>query len=192
VTVLLFAIPVIAGLAAGYAAGGKLRNLVATRFRALWLLWAVAAAQFADLIPLARTWVLVATFTVALGWLMVNALSWPPALRYGALAAAAGGLLNGVAIAANGRMPYSAWAAAKAGLGVGYQTARNVGATHVTLLLPIGDVIPVPPLHAVFSIGDVLICLGIATMIIAAMRNHPDPGTATAAPSHPLPTKELT
>jgi len=106
---------------------------------------------------------------------------------------AAGGLLNGVAIAANGRMPYSAWAATRAGLGGGQQTARNVAATHATRLLPIGDVIPVPPLHAVFSIGDVLICLGIATMIIAAMRNHPVPGTVTAAPALPVPTqKELT
>jgi Family of unknown function (DUF5317) len=192
VAVLLFAIPVVAGLAVGYAAGGTLRNLVATRFRALWLLWAAAAAQFADLIPPARTWALLATFAVALGWLVINALSWPPAVRHGALAAAAGGLLNGVAIAANGRMPYSTWAAAKAGLGTGHQTARNIAATHATRLLPIGDVIPVPPLHAVFSIGDVLLCLGIATMIIAAMRTHLDPGTATAVPSPPAPAKELT
>ena len=41
--VLLFAIPVVVGVAAGYAAGGSLRNLVATRFRALWLLWAAVA-----------------------------------------------------------------------------------------------------------------------------------------------------
>jgi hypothetical protein len=192
VAVLLFAIPVVAGVAAGYAAGGSLRNLVATRFRALWLLWAVAAAQFADVIPAARTWVFVATFAVAVGWLVVNALHWPPALRYGALAVAAGGLLNGVAIAANGRMPYSAWAASKAGLGVGIQTDRNVAATHATRLLPIGDIIPVLPLHAVFSIGDVLICLGIATMIIAAMRNRPGSAPATAAANPPEPAKELT
>ena len=190
--VLLFAIPVVAGVAAGYAAGGSLRNLVATRFRALWLLWAVAAAQFADVIPAARTWVFVATFAVAVGWLVVNALQWPPALRYGALAVAAGGLLNGVAITANGRMPYSTWAASKAGLGAGLQTARNVAATHATRLLPIGDIIPVPPLHAVFSIGDMLICLGIATLIIAAMRNRPVSAPATAAPTPPEPAKELT
>lgn len=190
--VLLFAIPVVVGVAAGYAAGGSLRSLVATRFRALWLLWAVAAAQFADVIAAARTWVFVATFAAAAGWLVVNALRWPPAVRHGALAVGAGGLLNGIAIAANGRMPYSAWAAARAGLHAGHQTARNVAATHATRLLPIGDVIPVPPLHAVFSIGDVLICLGIATMIVAAMRNHPVPGTATAAPAPPVPTKELT
>jgi hypothetical protein len=49
--------------------------------------------------------VFVATFAVAVGWLVVNALHWLPAMRYGALAVAAGGLLNGVAIAANGRMP---------------------------------------------------------------------------------------
>jgi Family of unknown function (DUF5317) len=135
--------------------------------------------------------VLAGTFAVAVGWLVVNALRWPPALRPGALAVAAGGLLNGVAIAANGRMPYSAWAAARAGLGVGHQTARNVPATHATRLLPIGDIVPIPLLHAVFSIGDVLICLGIAAMIIAAMRNHRVPGAATAVPAPPQPSKEL-
>ena len=190
--VLLFAIPVVVGVAAGYAAGGSLRNLVATRFRALWLLWAVAAVQLADVIPAARTWVFVATFAVAVGWLVVNALQWPPVLRYGALAVAAGGLLNGVAIAANGRMPYSTWAASKAGLGVGLQTARNVAATHATRLLPIGDIMPVPPLHAVFSIGDMLICLGIAAMIVAAMRNRPVFAPATAAPTLSEPAKEVT
>ena len=190
--VLLFAIPVVVGVAAGYAAGGSLRNLVATRFRALWLLWAVAAAQLADVIPAARTWVFVATFAVAVGWLVVNALQWPPVLRYGALAVAAGGLLNGGAIAANGRMPYSTWAASKAGLGVGLQTARNVAATHATRLLPIGDIMPVPPLHAVFSIGDMLICLGIAAMIVAAMRNRPVFAPATAAPTLSEPAKEVT
>ena len=190
--VLLFAIPAVVGVAASYAAGGRLRNLVATRFRALWLLWAAAAAQFADVIPAARTWVFVATFAVAVGWLVVNAVQRPPVLRYGALAVALGGLLNGVAIAANGRMPYSTWAASKAGLGVGLQTARNVAATHATRLLPIGDIIPVPPLRAVFSIGDLLICLGIATMIIAAMRGRPVSAAATAVPTPPEPAKEAT
>jgi hypothetical protein len=56
-------------------------------------------------------------------------------------------------------------------------------------IIPIGDIIPVPPLRAVFSIGDMLICLGIATMIIAAMRNRPVSAPATAAPE---PAKEPT
>lgn len=189
--VLLFAIPVVSGVAAGYAAGGRLRNLAATRFRASWLLWAVAAAQFADVIQAVRTWVLVATFAVAVGWLVGNALQWPPVVRYGALAVAAGGLLNGVAIEANGRMPYSTWAASKAGLDVGLQTARNVAATHATRLLPIGDVIPLPPVHTVVSIGDLLICLGIVTMIIAAMRNRPASAPG-GPPRPPHPATELT
>ncbi|HTU72629.1 MAG TPA: DUF5317 family protein [Trebonia sp.] len=179
--ILLFAIPVAAGLCVGWATGGSLRNLVATRFLALWLIWAVVAAQLADVIPAARTWVFVATFAVAVGWLVVNALRWPPVLRYGALAVAAGGLLNGVAIAANGRMPYSTWAAVKAGVPVGHQTARNVAATHATRLLPIGDVIPAPFLHAVFSFGDILICLGIAVLVAAAMRARPLSSAAPAA-----------
>jgi hypothetical protein len=171
--VLLFAVPVVAGVGIGYAAGGRLANLAATRFRALWLLWAIAVAQFADLIPAARTYVLVGTFAVAVCWLVVNALSWPLTLRCGALAVAAGGLLNAAAIAANGRMPYSRWAAAAAGIGAGRQTARNVAAAHAARLLALGDVLPVPPLRAVFSVGDVLICCGIATIVIAGMRARP-------------------
>jgi len=195
VGILLFAIPVVAGLVVGYATGGNLKNLVATRFRALWLIWVVVVAQFADVIPSARTSVFVATFAVGVSWLVVDALKWPLALRYGTLTVAAGGLLNGVAITANGRMPYSAWAAEKAGLGVGHQTARNVVASHATRLLPIGDVIPVPFLHAVFSLGDVLICIGIAIMIVVAMRTRPV-SAATALPTMtatlPVPAEELT
>jgi hypothetical protein len=190
--VLLFAIPVVAGLGIGFAAGGNLRNLIATRIRALWVIWAIAAAQFADVIPSARTWVFVATFAVAVGWLVVNGLNRPPALRYGTLTVAAGGLLNGVAITANGRMPFSAWAAAKAGVPVSHQTARNVAATHATRLLPIGDVIPVPFLRAVFSVGDVLICIGLGIMIVAAMRTRPVPGTPAEAPPPHVPAQEAT
>ena len=65
---LLFAIPMAAGVAIGYATGGTMRNLVATRFRALWLLWVIAAAQLADVIAATRTWVFVATFAAAVGW----------------------------------------------------------------------------------------------------------------------------
>jgi hypothetical protein len=188
---LLFALPIVAGAGAGYAAGGNLANLAATRFRALWLLWAAAAAQFADLIPSARTYALVGTFAMAVCWLVVNALSWPAALRCGARVVAAGGLLNAAAIAANGRMPYSGWAAATAGIGAGRETARNVAATHATRLLALGDVLPVPPLRAVFSIGDLFICCGIVTMIIAGMRTRPD---SAPRPRLPVPRtrKEVT
>jgi hypothetical protein len=67
VAALLVALPMAAGVAIGYAAGGTMRNLVATRFRALWLLWVIAAAQLADVIAAARTWVFVATFAAAVG-----------------------------------------------------------------------------------------------------------------------------
>jgi hypothetical protein len=70
-------------------------------------------------------------------------------------------------------MPYSRWAAAAAGIGAGRQTARNVAAAHAARLLALGDVLPVPPLRAVFSIGDLLICCGIATIVIAGMRARP-------------------
>jgi hypothetical protein len=90
------------------------------------------------------------------------------------------------------RVRLTATSDAKAGLGAGHQTVRNIAATHATRLLPIGDVIPVPPLRAVFSIGDVLISFGIATMIVATMRTRPVPDAATAVPSSPEPAEEMT
>ena len=41
----LVAGPLLGGVLAGYALGGRLRQLVRTRLRAVWLLWLAAALQ---------------------------------------------------------------------------------------------------------------------------------------------------
>jgi hypothetical protein len=97
---------------------------------------------------------------------------------------ALGALANLVAITANGgAMPTTTEALAAAGLdGPGAYTNSVVVANPV--LQPLTDIFSIPagvPLANVFSVGDVLIGLGIVLVIAAAMRPRPDmPAGATA------------
>ena len=96
-----------------------------------------------------------------------------------------GALCNLVAIAANGgAMPADAWALATAGLdGPGAHTNSVVLASPPSLR-PLTDIFAVPawvPLANVFSVGDVLIGVGIVLVIVAAMR--PEPPTRPQRPA---------
>ncbi|MET9037720.1 DUF5317 family protein [Streptomyces mirabilis] len=191
---ILFGGPVAAGTAAGYLSGGRLRRLLGVRLRRLWLLWLASAMQVAQLatarLPSAtghhlRAPLLVVAFSLALLWLVVNARgrTWP--LKTGVGLALTGAVLNALPIAVNGRMPYSLFAAAVAGLPAGSQTAENVPAGRGTRLLALGDTIPVPPLHAVVSIGDVLLAIAAALLVATAMHH---PANATQEGNQPCPT----
>jgi hypothetical protein len=173
---MLFLSPVAAGVLAGYAAGGSLAGLVSTRLRALWLLWLAAALQVAQLagaLPGLRGPLLAAVFVLAGAWLAVNLPGRPRAMQAAAVVALAGGLANGTAIAANGRMPYLPAAARVAGLRPGAETPKNIAAVAASRLIALGDIIPVPPLRAVISAGDVLIIAGVILLIAASMRQRP-------------------
>lgn len=86
-----------------------------------------------------------------------------------------GGALNGAAIAANGRMPFSVPAALAAGRPL---AEINDPATHIknepasqrTRLPALGDIIPLAPVGKVLSVGDVALLIGIALFVAAAMR----------------------
>ncbi|MBY8882987.1 DUF5317 family protein [Actinacidiphila acidipaludis] len=191
---ILFGGPVAVGTLAGYLSGGRLRRLPAVRLRRLWLLWVAAAVQVAQLstagLPGAagrhlRASLLGLAIALALFWLVVNARGRTRPLQIGVELALAGAVLNAVPIAINGRMPYSPSAAAVAGLRAGFRTAKNVPAEHSTRLLALGDIIPVPPLHAVVSIGDVLLAIAAALLVATAM-HHPD--NAARERNQPCPT----
>jgi hypothetical protein len=99
------------------------------------------------------------------------------------LALGAGALLNLCAIAANGgRMPASATALAAAGY-VDVAEKLTSGSTHGNVLLMseatrlngLGDWLYLPswvPFSTAFSVGDVLILIGIAWLIVRGMRGH--------------------
>lgn len=187
--VLLFGFPAIVGVVAGYMSGGRLGGLVATRLRALWLVWLAGAAQMAEYAvdrldgrpgQALRSVLLATVFVTVLGWLLVNGRGRSLVLKSAALTALGGGLLNGMAIALNGRMPYSRTAAAAAGIPPGQETAKNIAAARGSRLTFLGDVIPVPPLHAAISVGDILITLGAAAVIATAMHQPTPPHTTEA------------
>ncbi|QHA09148.1 hypothetical protein GQF42_43415 [Streptomyces broussonetiae] len=188
---ILFGGPVAVGAVAGYLGGGRLSRIAGVRLRWLWLLWLAAVVQVAQLatagLPGAagrhlRAPLLALAIALALLWLGVNARgrTWP--LKTAVGLALTGAVLNALPIAVNGRMPYSPSAAAVAGLRAGSQTAKNVPADHGTRLLALGDTIPVPPLHAVVSIGDMLLAIAAALLVATAM-HHP----ANAAQERPQP-----
>jgi Family of unknown function (DUF5317) len=180
--VVLVMVPVLAGVAAGYAAGGRLSTIVG-RLRGLWLLWAAVAAQAAQFsLHGARVALLVVVYALVLGWLILNLPGWTPAMRTAVGIVLLGLALNAAAIAANGRMPYSPQAAALVGLPAAETTAKNEPSNQDTRLALLGDVIPVAAVHKVISIGDVLIALGGAALIAAAMRRD----RRTAASRHEI------
>lgn len=169
--VMLLLVPAVVGTFIGILAGGRFSGLAMLRPKALWLLWIAVAAQIGQrVVPGLRGPMLACTFAVVLVWLAVNVRRQSRVLRVAGAAITIGVLLNGVAILTNGRMPYSARAAAAAGAPVSTTTSKGEPADQRSRLVFIADTVPVPFLHAVVSPGDVLIAIGIALTLAGAMR----------------------
>ena len=182
--VLLVAGPLIAGVLAGYAFGGRLRQLVRTRIRAVWLLWLAAVVQFVQFeFPSVRAGVesalgfslLIPIFGAVAAWLLLNLVDRPRAMQVAVALILLGGGLNAAAIAANGRMPYSESALVSAQVTAeqrarGERSPKHVAADDATRLSWLGDVIPVRPIKKVVSLGDLILLAGVAALLAAAMR----------------------
>jgi hypothetical protein len=89
---------------------------------------------------------------------------------------AAGGLLNLIAIAANGgTMPASAGAMRAAGLSAGAGFANSAAVAHPRLA-GLGDVIPVPGPHLlanVLSVGDLVVYAGLLVLLHRTCASEP-------------------
>jgi hypothetical protein len=171
---ILYAIPV--GIVAGYLLGGRLDRLAEVRFRwaPLALLGlAVQVALFSE--PLAEgvsdaaPLIYVVSTVVVLVAVLRN-LHIP-----GVAIVALGAASNLVAIVANGGfMPADPAAlAAVGGLLPGYSNSSVVADP---VLEPLTDLFALPawlPFANVFSVGDVVIGIGVAVTIAAAMRRRP-------------------
>jgi Family of unknown function (DUF5317) len=146
-------------------AGGRLDALAELRLRRVWAIYAALALAvlgvgLPGLPDWARSSLLVAAYPVGAVFVLAN--RWLPGMPLAALGAA----LNLLAIAANGGvMPASVAALEAAGLPVdepGFESSAVLDDPRLAFL---GDVFAVPaswPLSNVFSIGDVLIGLGLA------------------------------
>ncbi len=179
------AIGVFFGLALGLLAGGNLDNLTNVRLRWLpVLLWALVARFGLDALLSAgavpdalRLWLVVATYVLLTAMLVANR-SLP-----GLAAAALGTVANGMAIVANGGwMPVWRPSLAAAGL-----DPNAIHSNFHTMLEgpvdgsffahggPLVDLIPIPipMIQSVVSIGDVLLAVGLAFFVFAAVVRAP-------------------
>ena len=175
------------GIAIGRLRGGRIRGLSDLRLRHIWLPVVVFTVQSALLkTPLRELgWALlltpvivVATYVVLVGWLLLNRRS------SGVPLVLAGAILNLTVIAANGGyMPVTPEALARSGhedrILIQKDRTYVAGSKDVvldmdeTVLWPLSDVLAIPqgfPLATNFSVGDILIALGVGRMAYAAVR----------------------
>jgi hypothetical protein len=108
-------------------------------------------------------------------------------VRVALAVAATGALANALATALNGGMPFSVPAARSVGLDV-TGAPGHVPIDASTLLVPLADLVPVPGLAMVFSVGDVLLWTGLAAvLVLAATAGSTRPPGDAAGVHHPLP-----
>lgn len=168
---ILWAIPI--GIAVGLLLGGRFERLANLHFRWPWLAIGgllVQAALFSEIGfaaagSLAAPIYVVSTAAVLVAVLRNRAMPGMAIVALGALSNLAAILANG------GSMPADAGALATAGLDAGGHT-NSVVLAHPALQ-PLTDIFAVPawvPFANVFSIGDVLIAVGIGIAIVAGMR----------------------
>jgi hypothetical protein len=175
--VLTLVAAIVGGLVAGYALGGRLANLEHLRLRAPWLVLLALAVQLVVFSPLSEgagdTAIVathIASYALILTFVVAN-LRTP-----GIAIAGAGTALNALVIVANGGlMPATRAALAFAGIPAAAEPHNNSAVADAGVrLVFLGDVMAVPewvPLVAnVFSIGDVLIAVGVAWLVAAGMR----------------------
>ena len=147
------------------AFGGRLGRYAQVRIRSGWLVFAALAAQVVviEVLPDGDRAVLSAVHlaTYAVAGLFV----WRNRDVPGLLILALGAASNGITIALNGgTLPASADAVRNAGLALESEEFLNSGVLEHPRLPWLGDVFWIPdgwPMANVFSIGDVLIVLGI-------------------------------
>jgi len=164
---------ILAGLLIGFLLGGRLESIAETRFRWGWLAILALAIQLVLFSPLAgglgdaARWIYVASTALVVIVVLANLrLPGLPIVLLGALS-------NLAAIVANGgSMPASPAALAALGGTVNNGPTNSIVVEHPALE-PLTDIFAMPawiPFANIFSIGDVLIAIGVAVAIAAAMR----------------------
>ena len=178
----LIAVPV--GIVIGLLIGGRLERLSQIRFEWAWLAVVGLALQvvlFSTSIGASLgNGVGEALYVASTGMVLVAV--WRNLAVPGLALVALGAISNLVAIVANdGVMPTTVGALSAAGLSI-EDGFSNSAVVENPVLAPLTDIFAIPaglPFANVFSVGDVLIALGIVVTIAIGMRRG-DPRTATA------------
>jgi hypothetical protein len=182
---MILLVAVLAALGVGLIRGGRLESLAHLSLR--WGLLALGAFglqigaiyTFGDWSE--RAWLFPVTY------LLLLAVAWQNRERPGVVALGVGLALNLAVMTANGGlMPITPQALAQAGyvaspdvvpLRVKLNATKDVALPQEeTLLWPLSDIFVVPrglPIKGVFSLGDVLIAIGMFRFVQVAMLHHP-------------------
>lgn len=209
----LYAAGIAAGVLAGFASRGSLRRLAANvGFPHVWLLYAALGGQI--LVGFARAaWlgddvrfgILLGSYGGLVLWLAAAAAVHRRWMRVGFAIVALGTAANLAAMAPNGGIPVSRAALRAAGASAPSGLANRFAVKHVlagddTILNPLGDVIPLPPLRDVVGVGDLLVFLGAGLVVASGMRqtpaaapisSTPQPEAAAAPPALPRPIRAV-
>ena len=174
---LILGLGAVAGLALGWAGGGRLRGLAELRFRApLLLAVAVLIQAGTGLVAPGRRWLAIAVaYAVVGGWLLLNAAQHQGGIRAALVIVAFGWLLNAAPVVVNGGMPVSLEGLREVGAPATTSVSeghfyKHVAAGPDTRLAMLGDVIPVPAVASVVSLGDLVMVVGVLLVITLAMR----------------------
>jgi hypothetical protein len=174
---LVLTVTILLGLAAGYALGGRLSNLSHVNLEHTWLVVASIVPQLVIFTPLGEgiddtvsVVIHLGTYLMLLTFIALNRRD--PGITFAGVGVAANAL---VIFANGGYMPASPRALEYAGFVVTSDTHYNSAvADNGVRLLVLGDVMATPdwmPLVGnVFSVGDVLIAVGVAIVIARGMR----------------------
>jgi hypothetical protein len=151
-----------------YLRGGRISRIADAELRHTWLLFAglllqlvVDAAAVRGMLQEPGSYLLLlASQVLVLIWVLVN--WWRP----GMVLIGLGLLLNAVVIGANGAMPVSQDAIDALGIGdVTVHPGKHELMTEQTQLPWLADILPLPPLRTIISVGDIVLAAGLIPLV---------------------------
>jgi hypothetical protein len=162
------------GVLVSYARGGRLRRAAYAPLNWRSLLFLGVALQVTVDVLAARE---VLGDATAVGWVVLLAsqvlvVAFLIANRYlpGVFLVASGLLLNAVVMAANGAMPVDPAAIQALGIGeVEVPLGKHTLMDESTRLPWLADILPLPPLRTIISVGDVVLAAGVIPLTHALM-----------------------
>ncbi|MGI8874062.1 MAG: DUF5317 domain-containing protein [Egibacteraceae bacterium] len=175
----LVVVMLVCAVLAGWALGGSVRNLARVRLRATWLVFAAVGLQLSLGLVGARGGPVDALATPLLAASQLAVVGFVAANRYlpGMPLVLLGLGLNALVIIPNGGMPVSADALRAVGGATATiaEPGKHRLLTEADVLPALADVIAVPLLRTVISVGDLVLAAGIGVLVVGQMRRHPRP-----------------
>lgn len=160
--------------------GRSLAPLGHLQVRRAWVVWACVLVQLPiTVIPGISSTLGQIVHTLSFG--LAGVFVWSNRQIPGVMIVAAGGATNLLAIVANGgTMPASEWAWRTAGFAPPTESFENSSIVESARVPFLGDVLAIPeswPFSNVFSIGDVVIVVGLTYLVHRTCRSAPTPAT---------------